>query len=206
MTEVKICGMRSREDLEAASNADYVGFILETLSPRCLDLETARELMGLARPRKVLVSTCRDPQVLEKLCRELQPDVLQAHSFISVMDLNRLRQDLDVEIWSLYAIEDPLDSMRLKVLSTIADKIHLDTPNVQGGGMGMTHDWELSKRVRSVIAPQGVVLAGGLTPENVAVAIDIVHPDVVDVSSGVEWKDGKSADLINKFIEEAKRV
>lgn len=206
MTEVKICGIRSSAELEMARRADYVGFIVETESPRCIDPSTARRLIGEARQRTVLVSTCRDPAKLESLCNELRPDVLQVHSSLSVIDINRLRGSLGVEVWALFPIEDPLDAMRLQVLEHIVDKVHLDSPSAQGGGTGQTHDWELSRRVRNAIAPMGVVLAGGLTPENVAHAVETVRPAIVDVASGVETDGKKSLHLIDRFIDETKRV
>lgn len=206
MTEVKICGIRSSAELEMAKRADYVGFIVESDSPRRLEPSVAKELMSKARQRKVLVSTCRDPARLESLCKDLRPDVLQVHSYMSVIDINRLHSSLDLEVWALFPVEDPLDAMRLQVLEHIVDKVHLDSPSAQGGGMGITHDWELSRRVRSVIAPMGVVLAGGLTPDNVAKAVETVRPAIVDVSSGVEADGKKSLHLIDRFIDEAKRV
>ncbi|OPY32544.1 MAG: N-(5'-phosphoribosyl)anthranilate isomerase [Methanomassiliicoccales archaeon PtaU1.Bin124] len=205
MTKVKICGMRSRHDLEAARQADYVGFILETQSPRCLDVEKAKELMTLTTQKKVLVSTSKDSQRLEQLCKELRPDILQVHSNLSVMELRRLKDVLGIEVWALYTVEEPFDMMRLKVLSNIVDKVLLDSPSPQGGGSGVVNDWYMCREARDFLFPFEVVLAGGLSPDNIAEGVSKVEPAVVDVSSGVEENGAKSVQLIEQFIKESKR-
>lgn len=206
MTLVKICGMRTAEDLEAARRADFVGFIVETDSPRCLDIRQAGLLMSRANNGKVLVSACRDIDRLMELCNILEPDVLQTHSSLPLDGLMRLRRELDVELWSLFSVKEPLDHARLLSLAKVVDKVHLDTPSGSGGGSGRTHDWTLSRVAAETISPRGVVLAGGLRPDNVAAAVEAVHPDVVDVASGVEMEDRKSLQRIEDFIENARKV
>ncbi|MBO3809800.1 MAG: phosphoribosylanthranilate isomerase, partial [Candidatus Brockarchaeota archaeon] len=75
------------------------------------------------------------------------------------------------------------------------------------GGSGETHDWRLSRIIRDRLRPKPLILAGGLTPENVAVAVKIVKPYAVDVSTGVEASPGvKDPDKISRFIKRAKEA
>ena len=88
------------------------------------------------------------------------------------------------------------------------EAILMDSP-IPGryGGTGKTHDWELSRRVRDAIHPKPLILAGGLTSENVEEAIRIVKPYAVDVSSGVESHPGlKDRSKVFEFIKRAKEV
>jgi phosphoribosylanthranilate isomerase len=89
-----------------------------------------------------------------------------------------------------------------------ADAVLLDTKTATRiGGTGVTHDWSISRRIRDALAPTPVILAGGLTPANVAAAVEQVHPYAVDVNSGVSIRRGrKSAALVEAFIGAAKRA
>jgi len=80
-------------------------------------------------------------------------------------------------------------------------RILLDTPTAKWGGTGETHDWDLA---RSVAQQTPILLAGGLTPENVAGAIQQVRPWGVDVSSGVETNGVKDAEKMRAFVEQAR--
>jgi len=82
-----------------------------------------------------------------------------------------------------------------------ADCVVLDTATPQGGGAGIVHDHAVSARLCRDLRPTRCALAGGLTPENVAKAIAVVRPDIVDVSSGVETNGYKDPLKIDRFIE-----
>ena len=68
------------------------------------------------------------------------------------------------------------------------------------GGTGLTHDWSISRRIVEEL-PLPVILAGGLTPDNLEAAINAVHPYAVDVNSGVETDQKKDPEKVRKFIE-----
>lgn len=201
MTDVKICGMMSETDVHAAGEADYVGFILQTDSRRCISVTTAKRLMAIGSSKKVVVTTLNDVGRILSLVRELRPDVLQVHSLFSLEDMERLRSSLVCALWFLLPVGKEVQTQYLTDIWEFADKIVLDTPSPRGGGSGCIHDWEVSAAIARFVRPTGCVLAGGLNPENVRRAIDIVHPDVVDVSSGVELEGAKSAALISQFIQ-----
>jgi phosphoribosylanthranilate isomerase len=83
-----------------------------------------------------------------------------------------------------------------------ADAVLLDTrTSTRIGGTGVTHDWSISRRIRDAIWPRPTILAGGLTPDNVAAAIARVAPYAVDVNSGVSLRRGvKSPERMARFI------
>jgi len=91
----------------------------------------------------------------------------------------------------------------VKAYREVAWRILLDTPTPTWGGTGVTHDWQLA---RSVARQTPILLAGGLTPENVGEAISQVHPWGVDVSSGVETNRSKDVEKIRAFIENVRKV
>ncbi|MCE5296644.1 MAG: phosphoribosylanthranilate isomerase [Euryarchaeota archaeon] len=205
MTDVKICGIMSEADVASASEADYLGFVLMTDSRRCLTVARARTLMALTDRRKVVVTTIRNVDAIIDLVNELHPDVVQVHSRFSVDEMVRLRESLSCELWLLLPVMKNVTAQTLRDLRRFTDKVVLDTPSVQGGGSGETHDWNVSASIAQFLRPTKCVLAGGLDPDNVGMAISTVHPDVVDVSSGVEENGVKSAALIDRFIENARK-
>ena len=205
MTQIKICGLRSSEDVAAATEADYVGFIVASDSRRSLPVDEAKALMAIARPKRVIVTTCADPGKIEGMARVLEPEVVQLHSAVATAALLRLRKKLGCQFWALRAVGSGSERERMSQLKGHADAVVLDTASHATGGSGLTHDWEVSSAIRRAIAPTPVVLAGGLDPRNVAQAIARVRPAVVDVSSGVERGGRKSPELVKEFIESARR-
>jgi phosphoribosylanthranilate isomerase len=203
MTLVKICGLRSESELEAASCADFLGFVVEADSKRRLLPERAKELMALTCNRTVMVTTCNDVDRLLRLEGMLEPNVVQLNAVLAEPEMHRLRKELGSDLWALFPVEAPLDTGRLLILGDLCDRIVLDTPSERGGGTGKVHDWKLSRSIRDKAAPQGCVLAGGLSPSNVVEAIRTVVPEVVDVSTGVERDGWKSASEIERFVMRA---
>jgi phosphoribosylanthranilate isomerase len=206
MTQIKICGLKSGEEVEAAAEADYAGFVVASDSRRSLPIEEAKALMAVARPKRVLVTTCADPRTIESMARALEPDVVQVHSVMPTAALVRLRRRLDCQLWALLAVGSGSENERMSQLMGNADAVVLDTASPAAGGSGLTHDWEISSAIRQAIAPTPVVLAGGLNPRNVSQAISRVRPAVVDVSSGVEREGRKDPVLIQEFFEGARKV
>lgn len=210
---VKICGITSSEALTASveAGADAVGFVLGSPpSPRDLPLEKARELLSAVPDdvEKVLVTANRDMGWIAKTASELGCTEVQVHGFEG-NELSRLRRNLSGR--RLVGAVTMRNAEAIKAaasLSSVVDAILLDS-HVEGvpGGTGKTHDWVMSRKVRDAIAPKPMILAGGLTPRNVAAAIRKVKPFGVDVSSGVESRPGvKDLNLIRSFLAEAKGV
>ncbi len=204
MTRVKICGITSREDLELAveAGADAVGLIVD------VDVETAREItpdlaLEIARTTPpfvttVLVTMPDSPESTVGLADRIQPDVVQVHGDLTPGDLAYLSAKLPGDVIKAVAPEDARD------YETVADALLIDSLDESGaGGTGRTHEWERTRElVEELTAP--VVLAGGLTPDNVAEAIETVRPFAVDVASGVEAKPGrKDPDSVADFVRRA---
>jgi phosphoribosylanthranilate isomerase len=139
---------------------------------------------------------------------KLNPDALQIHRE-NLHSAEAIRQRLPntLLIGGVNAqVANDLDAVSRA--AKLFDAVLLDSfVEGQYGGTGVVHDWGLSKRVKRVIQPKPLILAGGLTPENVAEAVRTVEPYAVDVSSGVEQQPGiKSHKKIVEFIKNAKDV
>jgi phosphoribosylanthranilate isomerase len=208
---IKICGITRSEDIKVAVNAgvNSLGFVVRTPSSlRNLNLAKAKNLISKV-PRnvsRVAVTVSSDSKELEEICGELNIDFLQLHGR---MDLATLR-DLSSKINIIKAINaTSKDSSELvKVYASIAKAVLLDSTREDGtGGTGVVHSWDRSRKIRDSIHPAHMILAGGLTPENVVNAISKVEPYGVDVASGVEEKPGiKDHERMLEFIARAKEA
>ena len=195
MAEIKFCGMMRREDADAAAalGARYIGVVFAE-SPRQVSDERAREVfagvpLGISR---VGVFGDTKPEHIAARADALGLDVVQLHGDPKPRMIARVRKRWHGRVWAVQRITDTLpDSAR--ELFEVSDGVVLDarTPD-QLGGTGVALPWEdLQERVDLFRPPRAkLVLAGGLTPENVARAIGVLRPDVVDVSSGVELMVG----------------
>jgi phosphoribosylanthranilate isomerase len=207
MIKVKICGITNMEDARVAveAGADALGFVLYGKSPRQVDPKTVRsivaELPPFVLPIGVFVN--EDPQVVRQVMEECGLALAQLHGDESASYCERLGRPV-------------IKALRLKDRSGfLALAEFRGRANVRGfvidsfstdayGGTGHTGDWSLAEETARA-AP--ILLAGGLTPANVAEAVRIVHPYGVDVSSGVEMHPGKKdPDKFRAFIEAARLV
>jgi phosphoribosylanthranilate isomerase len=209
---VKICGITRKEDLDvaAAAGADAVGFVVGVASsPRKLLLNEAEKLIRQVPPfvKSVLVTVPRSIDEFETY-EKLNPDAIQIHGEnLHAAASVRLKIPNSLLIGAVNAnLANVLDVVSRA--SKLFDAVLLDSfADGKYGGTGIVHDWELSKRVKQAIYPKPLILAGGLTPENVAEAVRIVEPYAVDVSSGVELQPGiKDHKKIIEFIKNAKDV
>jgi phosphoribosylanthranilate isomerase len=192
MTAVKICGLTRREDAEAACTfgADYVGFVLWARSPRATTIERVREIVpalpGSATPVGVFVDPAADDL---KAAEDAGLRMAQVHG----APPSALR---GISIPIVRAVHLSADGIE----PDIADElILLDAHDPKRhGGTGTTIDWP---RASIVARRRRVILAGGLTPQNVCRAIAEVRPFAVDVASGVESQPGiKDHELLRAFI------
>jgi phosphoribosylanthranilate isomerase len=207
---VKICGITQKEDLEFAVNAgaDAVGFVVGVPSSlRNISLRKASNLIKQVPPfvKSVLVTVPKSLEELEDILKILNPGAIQIHG--ANMD-EKVRDKLPNRLLIRAVNANVKDAIiKAEEEAKIFDAIILDS-FIEGkyGGTGITHDWRLSRKVKQAIHPKPLILAGGLTPENVADAVQAVEPYAVDVSSGVEWQPGiKDHQKILKFVENAKR-
>ena len=209
MTRVKVCGITREADRQVAvaAGADALGFITDVPvdTPREISPERARELVRDVPPfvTSVLVTMPTDPERTVDLVADVNPDVLQVHGELSAGDLAYLAATVDAAVLKTVDAAD-LDAAHR--YDELADALLVDSTDDAGaGGTGRTHDWDATRALREEVESP-VVLAGGLTPDNVADAVETVQPFGVDVASGVEVSGGeKDPDAVRAFVRNAKR-
>lgn len=199
---VKICGVTRLDDaLDAARlGADALGFNFWPRSKRHVSSVTAREIIARLPPfvTPVGVFVNQSEGEMRAIAAETGIQVFQLHGDEPPELCSRLPLPVVKAI--------PVDQVRTlsKLLSYEVQAFLLDTPSRGYGGTGQPFDWSLAEGV-SEVAP--VILAGGLTPENVADAIRAVRPWAVDVASGVESAPGvKDPVRMSRFIEAVREV
>ena len=203
MTRVKICGVTNAADRDAvvAGGAEAVGVIhgVPVDTPREVDEGTAIDLVDGVPPlvTSVLVTMPRTVQEAVRCVERIEPDAVQVHDGLSPAELGALDRRITQSIVAVVDGEaDDIDEY-----ASHADALLVDSVDAEGaGGTGETHDW---KRTREVVGSLSVpvILAGGLTPENVAEAVETVRPFAVDVASGVEQSGGeKDHDAVAQFV------
>lgn len=211
MTLVKICGIRSEADAlaAAAAGADTLGFHVGLTGARApLESENAAKIIAKlpASVSSVMVTSVVEPERLIELARTTGATILQLYGDATPETILAVKKALPVRIWKVLNVADENSIAEAKKYEKSADAIALDTLNKETGvrgGTGKTHDWNISRKiVESISIP--VILAGGLTPNNVAEAIKTVRPYGVDVNSGVSNVDGtKDLEKVKAFVEGA---
>ncbi|WP_299014387.1 bifunctional indole-3-glycerol-phosphate synthase TrpC/phosphoribosylanthranilate isomerase TrpF [uncultured Photobacterium sp.] len=185
--ENKVCGLTHADDASAAyqSGAVYGGLIFVSSSPRHVDIEQARMVMSGAPLKYVGVFRNADPDAVTKAAKNLSLSAVQLHGDETPEYIQGLKTQLpaDCEIWKAHGIKDNVPDFS----HWPADKHLLDSKNGQQfGGTGKAFDWSLL----SDTDKEKLLLAGGLTPENVSEAAKIGCKGL-DLNSGVESKPGK---------------
>jgi phosphoribosylanthranilate isomerase len=201
MTRVKICGITNLEDalFAAEAGADALGFVFYAKSPRCIVPDRAREIILRLPPfvAKVGVFVNEELDQVEKIMACCHLDYAQLHGDETPEQVAALapRAIKAVRVRSMADVERLRD---YRAAAYLLDAYHPTKP----GGTGETWDWELATAAKQY-GP--IILAGGLTPDNVVGAIKRVHPYAVDVSSGVEAAPGiKDHQKVRRFIIAAK--
>jgi len=201
--KVKICGITRLEDalLSLELGADFLGLNFWEKSPRYISLKQA-----------------------EKIVREVQGKLELVGVFVnpSLEQVKRIRDELGLDWVQLHGEEDPefcrklggkiIKALRLgseedlKIIERYSNLLWLvDSRTPAYGGSGISPDWSLARKAQEKLGR--IILAGGLKPENVKIAIQQVAPWAVDVASGVESAPGiKDPEKIKKFIEAVKNA
>ena len=204
MTDIKICGLSTRDSFDAAidAGATHVGLVHFEPSPRHVSLEDAAKLRRRAPGdvKVVLLLVNADPMATAKAVQEVQPDVIQFHGREAPQWLAALRSKLPMEIWKAFGVRDAQQIANAYQFDQAADRMLYDAPAKKlPGGNGEGFDWSIVAEHDHHL-PWG--LAGGLDPENVVEAMAATGAPLVDVSSGVESAPGvKDVDLIRRFCE-----
>lgn len=204
MIKVKICGIREMEDMLIAidAGADAIGFVCGfTDSPRDISIERVIELSENAPIFTSCVLVTNGNTLLENF------ESLKG-SRISAVQLYDGSKELALRLKEIgISVIHPVRSIE-KDLSDIYDAFLVDTfESEKSGGTGKLVDYEFANKVKKLVYPKPIILAGGLTPKNVRQAVKAVKPFAVDVSSGVEMYPGKKdPDKVLAFIKQAKSV
>jgi phosphoribosylanthranilate isomerase len=201
---VKICGLTRAQDVAASAHAgaSYLGVVLAA-GPRRVTPKQAGELVAAAAGVPVFgVFVEHALEDILQICQQTGLSGAQLHGSYSGPDARHLRER-GLEVWRVVRIAAPADLDLLVPAIADSDAVLVE-PRVETarGGAGVALDLAVAREARSRLAGHAMVLAGGLTPETVIEALDLVRPDVVDVSSGIERQPGvKDPDKILNFVE-----
>ncbi|GLT09171.1 phosphoribosylanthranilate isomerase [Sulfitobacter porphyrae] len=207
---VKICGLTESADVPAAilAGARYLGFNFFAKSPRYLAPADAAFIAGTVPEGicKVALTVNADNAFLDALVEVVPLDMLQLHGAESVERVREVKARYGLPVMKVVGVAVPEDLAALDEYGTVADQLLVDAKPPKGavlpGGNGLTFDWRLIAGRRW---PVPWMLAGGLTPQNVAQAIAMTGARQVDVASGVESAPGvKDADLMAAFCAAAR--
>lgn len=196
---VKICGIQTMEIAKsvAEAGADFIGFVFAPSRRRVSPFQAANIAQSLPSSiKKVGVFVNESVQNMGTIAETVKLDYIQLHGD----ETAEIADALPYPIIKAFSIDQAIDK---PIQSFPCDYYLIDSPPRQyRGGSGEAFDWE--KVLKLPINPNQLLLAGGLTPENVQQAIRLARPVGVDVSSGVEANGTKDAVKITTFIREAK--
>ena len=209
-TEVKICGLKTTTEIDAAidGGADYIGLVLFPPSPRNVSIEEAGRLAEHARGRTriVALSVDADDALIDRIASDIAPDLLQLHGSEDMERIRRIRTLTQTGVMKAVKVATADDTEIAFRYHWVVDRILFDAKAPKDspipGGNGLQFDWHALEPVRGRM---DFMLSGGLTPDNVADAIELTGAPAVDVSSGVESAPGvKDPARIRAFLQAAK--
>lgn len=202
MVRIKICGITNREDAFAAIEygADALGFVFYPKSPRAVTPDKAKSIISALPPFITTVGVFIDEEKteVEKIASHADLNIIQLHGsdLPDVCNLGR-------RVIKAIRVKDLTDLEPLKSYKTVSAFL-LDTysPNAMGG-TGQTFNWDIAIEAKKF---GKIILAGGLTPDNVGEAIKRVQPYGIDIATGVEGnvKGKKDYKKLRLFIERAR--
>ena len=207
---VKICGLTAAADVATAVAAStaYVGFVFFEKSSRHVTVDAARGLALSVPPgvAKVALTVDADNAALDALTGRVPLDMLQLHGEESPARVAEIRARYRLPVMKAIGVAEAADLAQVDVYAEVADQLLIDAKPPPGatrpGGNALAFDWRL---IEGRDWPLPWLLAGGLTPDNVAQAVARTGARQLDVSSGVERAPGvKDAKLIRAFIDNAR--
>lgn len=209
--QVKICGINSASAADAAlrAGAEFGGLVFFAKSPRNLTLEQAAPLAARMKGRLKLVALVVDESddALAAIAGRIKPDFFQLHGKETPQRVTGIVSRFGIPAIKALPVSEPSDLAQATAYEKMTEMFLFDAAPAEGatrpGGHGAAFDWRMLKD-KEVRRPW--FLAGGLTPENVARAIEVSGASHVDVSSGVESAPGVKSDTrIGEFVAAAKQ-
>lgn len=203
MTKIKICGITNLEDaiMAVELGADALGFIFTPKSQRFITADRAEKIISQLPPfiKTVGVFVNQPAEEIKKILKRSKFDLVQLHGNESSTFCNNFNQKI------LKAIHVKNKNDLFKMTEYKVSAFVLDT-KVEGmfGGTGKTFNWDIAIEAKK-LGP--VILSGGLSPNNVAEAVEKVKPYAVDVATGVEVQPGiKDPDKLSMFIKAVRNL
>ena len=206
--KIKICGITNEKEADYLNDnkVDFAGFVFYEKSKRNITIDKARLIMNRLDSNIKKVAVMVSPTLEEVIDKEDDGfDVMQIHGELKESILDKTRK----EVWCAINLSDEEYEEKIRWIMGLKPNqyrkitgIVIDSKNF---GSGQTFDWQqnIDKLESKVFKDKTFILAGGLNPDNVGEAISILHPDIVDVSSGVEGSHnmvGKDRRLIDRFV------
>jgi phosphoribosylanthranilate isomerase len=202
MVRVKICGVTTVDDAVAAcdAGAHAIGLNFLATSPRAVTLERALEIREVVAPFVQVVGVFVNAAagVIREACAAGCVDLVQLHG----AETPEFAKELGIKPLRAIRVRSEADLAPLPAWERVARAIVLDGAGLAGAFGGASFDWSLVKAARALTS-RPLVLAGGLSPENVASAIRAVRPAGVDVASGVESAPGRKDPLLMRAFVRA---
>ncbi|KYD11372.1 MULTISPECIES: phosphoribosylanthranilate isomerase [Heyndrickxia] len=197
--KVKICGITTMETARVAvdAGADFLGFVFADSRRKISPIDAKQIADQVPREvKKVGVFVNESPETINEICQFVGLDFIQLHGD----ETPEIASSLNRPIIKAWSIQDKINPTTFP-----CDYYLIDSPKgAYRGGNGIAFDWTLLHHLP--IQKEKLILAGGLNVENVAAAIQSVHPAIIDVSSGVETNGQKDPIKINAFIKTAKQA
>jgi len=204
MVKVKICGITNLEDAlnSAAAGCDALGFVFYKKSPRYITPEKAKQIIGRLPPfiLKIGVFVNAKAKTVKRIGKFCGLDILQFHGNESPGFCHKFKNYKIIKAFRAKNKAALGNLLKYKPFACLFDAF----TKTKIGGTGKKFDWDLVRHLDGL--PKPVFLSGGLNVHNVKAAIREVHPDWVDVSTGVEIKPGKKdPKKVKEFISAAKK-
>ena len=207
--DVKICGLSTPETLQTAieAGARFIGFVFYEPSPRNVSFDIAWNLARTVPTgiRSVGLFVNPEDEFLEHMVSGIQLDMIQLHGDETPGRINEIKQRFTMPVMKAIRVSTEEDLKDIKGYEAAADWLLFDAKPKNAklpGGTGESFDWNILAD-RTFSKPW--MLAGGINEENVTEALSILHPNAVDISSGVESSPGiKDPDKIKAFIKAVK--
>jgi phosphoribosylanthranilate isomerase len=205
--DIKICGLKTAEAVDRAleRGATHVGFIFFEKSPRYIEPDMAGKLAERARGKAKIVAVAVNPDndYLDEIMSLVRPDMLQLHGNESPERVLTIKSLYNVSVMKALPVRDRDDLRRVESYIGIADRFLLDAKPPKGselpGGNGVSFDWNLLSWLDDSV---DYMLSGGVTKDNVGIALASTRATGIDISSGVESAPGvKDLNKIDAFFD-----